>query len=124
MRLSKKSAPSFLKDTSMKVGCDIVYIPRFKKVIGRTPGIRRRIFLPEEEKDASPEHLAGIFAAKEATMKAIGIPAGRWHDIEIDYYESGRPKIKLVGNSVSKYTCDLSIAHDGDYAVAYVVFLP
>lgn len=115
------------------MGCDIVSIPRFRKILVRTPAIRRRIFLPEEEKGASMERLAGIFAAKEAVIKAFGIPAGRWHEIEVSYHKNGKPQIKLLGRSASKLKgilgsgaskCrgEVSIAHDGDYAMAFVVF--
>lgn len=110
----------FMKD--LRTGCDIVHIPRFKKIISRTPSMRRRIFLPQEEKDASPERLAGIFAAKEAVMKALGISAGRWHDIKVSYKKGGKPYINLSKNVRRKYGVDISIAHDGEYAIAFVVF--
>ncbi len=108
---------------TIRVGCDVVAIPRFTKILLRTPAMRRRIFLPRETKGASIERLAGIFAAKEAVMKATGIPAGKWHDIEISHTRAGRPRVKLSRPSASGYTCDLSIAHDGDYAFAVVVCL-
>lgn len=106
----------------MKIGCDIVYVPRFKKILARTPAVRRRIFLPREERGASAEKLAGIFAAKEAIIKALGTPAGRWHDIEIFYEKSGRPKARFSRNLKPRRPHDLSVAHDGDYAITFVIF--
>lgn len=104
----------------MKIGCDIVHIPRFKKILARTPAMRQRIFLPQEERGASIEKLAGVFAAKEAVIKALGVPPGRWQEINISYDKTGRPQV--LGGLASKYEGDLSIAHDGDYVVAFVVF--
>ncbi len=101
---------------NIKIGCDLVFIPRFKKILLRTPAVRRRIFLPQEEKNASVNTLAGIFAAKEAAVKAFGVPAGRWQEIEIYHEKNGEPRIRIKGRK-----CKVSIAHDGDYAMALVV---
>lgn len=107
----------------MKIGCDIVYIPRFKKILTRTPSMRSRIFLPQEEKGASREKLAGIFAAKEAVIKALGLKAGDWLKIEIVKDKNGRPGVKLVNPSKNIISQDLSISHDKNYALAFAVFL-
>ena len=108
----------------IKVGCDIVHIPKFKK--SAEAGGRKffeKIFTAYELAGTpSIETLAGIFAAKEAAIKALGIPVGSWHNIEISHHKNGKPKIKLLGNSVSKYKGEVSIAHDGEYALAFVVF--
>jgi len=108
----------------VRVGTDIVRVERF-----RAPGIKtpvEKIFLPSELSNRDPKHLAGIFAAKEAAMKALKIPAGEWQNIEITYEESGRPQLNLLRDflSVPKIlSWDLSISHDGGYAIAVAVFL-
>ncbi len=109
---------------TIRVGCDIVPIARFKRILTRTPGMRSRIFLPQELKNASLERLAGIFAAKEAAVKALGLPPGSWHEIEIIYHKTGKPQLQLLSRT-KKYIIshDLSIAHDGDYAIAFVCCL-
>lgn len=107
----------------MKIGCDIVYIPRFQKVLVRTPAMRSRIFLPQEEKGASYEKLAGIFAAKEAIIKASGLKAGDWLKIEIVKDKNGRPGIKLENLNKKIVSQDISISHDGEYAMAVVIFI-
>ena len=101
------------------VGCDIVFLPRFKKSISRTPGIKDRIFSPREQEEKEIKRLAGFFAAKEAAMKALGIPAGNWRKIEISRDESGKPRLEAEGVSACY---DLSISHDGEYILAVVVF--
>lgn len=107
----------------MKIGCDIVHIPRFKKIMARTPAMRSRIFLSQEEKGASVEKLAGIFAAKEAVIKALGLKAGDWPKIEIVKDKNGRPGIRLANSPRNIISQDLSISHDKNYALAFAVFL-
>jgi len=106
----------------VKIGCDIVNISRFKKILARTPLTRQQMFLPREDNNASFEHLAGIFAAKEAVMKALELKAGRWKEIEIVKGKSGRPKIKLLVSNKQIINHDISISHDRDYAMAVAVF--
>lgn len=103
----------------MKIGTDIVYIPRIKKLI-TNKSFLEKIFHPSELKNLKPEHLAGILAAKEAFFKAIN-QKPRWLDIEIAYENTGRPKIALSNKLKSKIkNCDISISHDKGYAIALV----
>ena len=106
----------------VKIGCDVVHISRFKKVLTRTPLARRRIFLSKEDSNASFEQLAGIFAAKEAVIKALELKVGRWREIEIVKSKNGRPKIKLKRSNRQIINQDISISHDGDYAIAVAIF--
>ncbi|MBI4215239.1 MAG: holo-ACP synthase [Parcubacteria group bacterium] len=110
----------------IKTGCDLVEIPSFKRMIGQNGQIfLQKIFTPAELTQPSKiETLAGIFAAKEAVIKAIGFKAGDWHKIEITKEPSGKPKLNLVeiiADNIISY--DLSISHDVDYTIATVVFL-
>ena len=76
-----------------------------------------------------PANLAARFAAKEATMKALGtgVRGVGWKDIEVVRQESGAPGIELHGRGKSRaqrlgvVQITLSISHSREYAVAFVV---
>lgn len=105
-----------------QTGCDIVYIPRFKKMLEETPSLYEKIFTAYELKDKSTDHLAGIYAAKEAAQKALSLPSGSWHEIEVQKLSNGAPKLLLSSSiKLSSDQVDLSISHDEDYAIAIVV---
>ncbi len=118
------------------IGIDICSIDRIEGIYKRH-GDRfiNRIFTPGEvaycfkKKNPFP-HLAGIFAAKEATKKAF---RDRLNEIAIDEIEvvhlaSGRPMLKLAGTSEERAgvigikKIHLSISHDQPLAVAIVIF--
>lgn len=114
-----------------RVGCDIVHIPRIKKML-ETPSSLTRVFTNDElrlsEKhhtggtkgsEQHLEHLAGVFAAKEAIIKAAGITAGEWRNINISYDPNGRPVVRLNVGNISR--SDITISHDGDYAMAVAI---
>lgn len=103
-----------------RIGSDIVSISRFKKILSRTPAMKRHLFLQKEMQGKSIESLAGIFAAKEAVLKALGLETRAWQEIEISYAKNRSPKIKI---SSRKYRCEVSISHDGDYAFAVALCL-
>ncbi|MBW2992285.1 holo-ACP synthase [Candidatus Woesearchaeota archaeon] len=101
----------------MRAGTDIVYIPRIKKLI-ENKSFLEKIFHPSELKNLKPEHLAGVLAAKEAFFKAIN-QKPKWLDVEIVYQKTSRPK--LILSNKYKLNTDLSITHDKDYAVGFVI---
>lgn len=118
------------------VGTDIVRIERIRKL---RPAAVARLLTPAEEEycrrhAAFEERVAGRFAAKEAILKALGCGLGggvTWRQIEILPDENGAPRARFTGAVARKLAalapkrgatrCHLSISHDGDYAVAYVV---
>ena len=113
-------------------GVDIIEIPRIQQVLDRY-GQRflNRIFTPGEIaycRGRAP-NLAGRFAAKEATMKALGTGARgvSWKDIEVVRAESGAPSVKLHGRAeiraerLGVSEISLSMSHSREYAVAFVV---
>lgn len=106
----------------VRVGADLVYIPRFRAALSK---IVDKAFSPHELKNPESEHLAGIFAAKEAVTKALGLKAGSWLNVEIANKKSGKPVVKLAKNlgKGKIVSCDLSISHNGDYAMAVFVAL-
>lgn len=99
-----------------KIGTDIVKISRIEKSIKSTSFLKEVYTEGEISHCKNPESLAGIFAAKEAYFKAIGTGIQRpICKVEILYNESGKPYLKGIDNS------DVSISHDGEYAIATVI---
>ncbi|PLS76030.1 MAG: holo-ACP synthase [Actinobacteria bacterium] len=86
------------------IGIDAVDIERFRRVLARTPALARRLFTDDERAYAarfadSAPRLAGRFAAKEATMKALGVGLGAFgfHDVEVVRDPSGAPSLTVRG---------------------------
>ena len=81
-----------------KVGIDLVYIPRFAKTIEtRGENFLKKIFLESElSQGFDVNHLAGIFAGKEAVIKALSLEIGSWLKIRIFEQKSGEPKVQLL----------------------------
>ena len=99
-----------------KIGTDIVLISRIEKSI-KSPSFLNKVFTQAERGYCKKaENFAGLFAAKEAYFKALGTGIKfPLNDVEICNNESGKPYFKGIDN------CDLSISHDGDYAIATVI---
>src|SRR5262245_64141369 len=76
-----------------------------ERALARHPTMRARVFTPEEitycDGKARPaESFAGRFAAREATIKALGGYRGRrWQDISVTRHPTGAPAIRLDGNA-------------------------
>ena len=105
----------------MKVGCDLVCVSQFIASIERSELLLEKLFTTYELAQAqAPESLAGIFAAKEAFLKASGLKFKSWHEMEIYKLASGKPAIRFSGD-ISFDSIDVSISHDGDYAMAVVI---
>ncbi len=106
----------------IRVGCDLVQVSRFKNMNINT---LNKLFHPREWKNKKPESLAGIFAVKESCKKVF--QNLKWHDIEVRKKRNGKPHV-VVNATAIKTTpeiidADVSISHDGDYALAVAVFL-
>lgn len=102
------------------IGIDIIKISRFKRIkIAKYP-LWNKSFSETEWKYAfsrpdPASSLAGIFAAKEAVIKAIGATLDELWRIEICHLNNGRPYAKVSGR---KGRLSVSISHDGGFAVA------
>lgn len=129
--------------TTLGVGVDLVHVPTFVDQLG-LPGTRfADVFTPGERRDAAERsashgggegrHLAARWAAKEAFVKAwsgsifgepplMGDEALRLVEVVCDAW--GRPRLRLHGE-VAAHLPDVeahvSLSHDGDHAIAYVV---
>ena len=116
----------------LTTGVDIIEIPRIQQVLDRY-GQRflERVFTPDEIaycRGRAP-NLAGRFAAKEATMKALGtgIRGIPWKDIEVVRGRGQAPRILLHRKAKARAErlgltdLALSLSHSREFAVASVV---
>ncbi|NMB57514.1 holo-ACP synthase [Candidatus Beckwithbacteria bacterium] len=108
----------------VKTGIDICQISRIKKLLDK-PSFLQRVFTAAELEDKRPEHLAALFAAKEAFFKATQIKLQKLNEIEIKKDKNARPYLSFNPKNLKFKisSCDLSLSHDGDCAVACVVIL-
>ena len=87
------------------IGVDLVEVGRVKRLLEKRPRFRERVFTPSEvaycDTKASPETAyAGRWAAREATIKALGgIRRLRYQDISVARAPSGAPGIALEGSA-------------------------
>ena len=119
------------------LGADIAEIDRIEAAIARHGrAFIERVFTSQEiayceRHRASGERYAARFAAKEATMKALGTGwrrGVRWVDIEVTRLASGRPTIELRGaarehaDRLGVKHIHVSLTHSGNIAFAEVIF--
>jgi holo-[acyl-carrier protein] synthase len=118
------------------LGVDMEEITRIGEAIARHGrAFLDRIFTPgeiaycERHRDAV-ERYAARFAAKEATMKALGTgwaKGVRWRDIEVARQPGSRPTIVLHGaarehaDRMGARHISLSLTHTGNFALAQVI---
>ena len=119
---------------SIATGVDLVEIERFAYL---NPKIKerflRRVYTKNELKESNQtdQHLAGLFAAKEAAAKALGCGIGQvsWQDMEILNDSEGKPVLQLFGPALSAaqksgwLAWSVSISHTRLYALASVTAL-
>ena len=113
-------------------GIDLVDIGRFREL---DPKILERFFtrvFTQNERayiGGSFERAAGVFAAKEALVKALGCGIGlvSWQEVAICYDTQGKPLPELTGNAKAAEQAlgicvwSLSISHTKSSAVAVAV---
>lgn len=116
----------------LSTGVDIIEIKRVAAVLDRY-GERflHRIYTAGELDycRGRPSKLASRFAAKEATMKALGtgVRGVSWKDIEVARAPSGAPSILLHGRAKARaerlgvVEISVSMSDSQDNAVAFVV---
>lgn len=115
------------------IGIDAVDIDRFRLALKRTPAIQARMFTAGEignissKSDPAPS-LAARFAAREATMKVLGVGLGAFdlQDVSIERKDSGEPQLLVTGRAhdlaISKGITKwyVSLSHTAQVAVAVV----
>jgi len=119
------------------IGTDLVDIDRFREVLSRTPGMRRRLFCEAEleyaDASADPARpLAARFAAKEAVLKSLGSGLGAmaFKEIEVVRHDDGHPELVLHGAAIDFAASKgagrflVTLSHTDTLAQAVVVALP
>jgi holo-[acyl-carrier protein] synthase len=119
------------------VGVDIAQVGRFVRILGRhRDRFLKRAFHEQERKEFiarkfateyhACQHIAGRWAAKEAVTKAIGSRI-LFPEIVIQSNVNASPTISFQGEALEVARnkgisqTHLSVSHDGEYAIAYVI---
>lgn len=120
--------------TVTQVGVDLVDIDRIRRALSRSgDGFLNRVYTAEERdylaraEDPAPR-AAGLWAAKEAAVKALGTgfrDGIQFHDITVRPGENGQPQLHLSGRFLELasglVSSSLSISHCSCHAMAAVV---
>lgn len=119
-------------------GVDIAEIDRIERALAAKHGdrLRDRVFTPAEQAyceargKGRAQSYAARFAAKEATMKALGVGWGKdagWQDIEVQRARGQAPRLVLHGAAAATAArlgmerFSLSLTHAAGLALAFVV---
>ena len=113
------------------IGCDIAQISRFKSLVDSESFLKKYFTKREIEYICSKQNkvqtLAGLYACKEAILKALKMGIGgqiRLTHLEILHDKNGAPMLNFTPelnyylSSINCTKIDVSISHDGDYAYA------
>ncbi len=114
----------------MGVGIDIVLVSRVEKILNSKNKNRflNKIFSDKEvssskHKYNQSQYFSGRFAAKEAIKKALSSYSDNsmptFKSLEILNNANGKPYVSIKSKKQSNI--DISIAHDGNYAIAFCV---
>ena len=120
------------------IGVDLALISRLRQMVERwNERFLLRVFTDEEiaycrrRRDPIP-HLAARFAAKEATLKALGTGLAmgvKWREMEVRRQAGEAPTMVLSGRcraiarDMGGHRVLLSLTHDGDYALAQAMLV-
>lgn len=117
------------------VGTDLCEIARMQKAM-ENPRFLPRVCTSAERERLAPlcperraEHLAGLFAAKEAVAKALGTGFRGFttRDISVEPDALGRPAVRLTNGALERLhalgaqNVMISITHTGGFAAAVAV---
>ena len=114
---------------SAGVGIDLIEVDRIERALERYPNLAERLFSADElaycRRHGRPgRHLAARFAAKEATMKALGLD--HFSPSEIEVVAGKPPTLRLHGSAAAAarergLELQLSLTHAREVAAAVVV---
>ncbi len=114
------------------IGMDLCAIGRMARSL-QNERFATRVFTEGErhycrQRGEPHQHFAARFAAKEATLKALGVPKGlRWHEMEVVSGAGGAPQLVLSGAAAAAATAQgvtrlhLTLTHTHETAAAVVV---
>ncbi len=118
------------------IGTDIIECPRIGKMVENHGELfLRRVYTDREirycqSRKHAIENFAGLWAAKEAILKAIGTGWSRgvaWTDIEVRQTQKDRPRVLVCGLAKEEAirrgigNILVSISHCRTYATAYAM---
>lgn len=122
------------------IGTDICATKRIKEIMEKKYAHRfiARILTDKElnvfqalSDNRKVEFLAGRFATKEAISKALGTGIGEkfsFLDVSITSESTGKPKCEFENSCLSRlslnkehFSCHISISHEKEHVVAFVV---
>jgi holo-[acyl-carrier protein] synthase len=116
------------------IGVDLTPVERMARALANHPErLEARLFTDGERaycraRGLAEQHFAARFAAKEAVLKALGVPDGlTWHELEVVSSEDGAPRLELHGAAARVAAAagvkrlHLSLTHAGGHALAFVV---
>lgn len=118
--------------TSVRIGIDLVEVREVQESL-EEHGERylRRIYTAQERRDSrdEPRHLAARFAAKEATIKALGYgdEAIDWLTIDVGCGRHGEPTLDLTDRAAALAAqrgllrAAVSLVHERSHALAVVL---
>lgn len=121
----------------LAVGIDLVHLSNVRESLEAfSEPFLRRLFTGREIEysQSAPalmvERIAARFAAKEAALKALGLADSGidWRELEVIRQTDGSCSLELHGRARALVAIKegdsvaLSMSHDGDYAVAIVIF--
>ncbi len=116
----------------MLVGIDVLDVVRMEKFV-QNEHFLEKYFTPYEIEYVTKNNrqtlsLAGIFSAKEAFLKALGIGIGggiNLNDIEVRHEESGKPYLQVISSkgqimlkTMNVTDIQISISHSDEMATA------
>ena len=119
----------------MLVGIDVLDVVRMEKFV-QNEHFLEKYFTPYEIEYVSKTYrqtlsLAGIYAAKEAFLKALGIGIGggiNLNEIEVNHETSGKPYLQVVSGkaqimlkSMNVLDIQISISHSDEIATAICI---
>lgn len=104
------------------IGIDIISVDKFRNIKKKDYPFWDKFYTKEEweycfSNMGFSEHLAGIFAAKEAVIKAYGKKEINNHSqVEIKHKKYGQPWVKI--KNLLKQDIQISISHDMGFGIA------
>jgi len=119
------------------VGIDLVEVDRIAGMHERHGDtFANRVLHPAESRHRlanadGPTHLAGLFAVKEAVMKALGtgMSGARFSEIRVHHSDAGQPSVELTGTTLANAEAlgirawHVSITHTKTAAAAVAIAL-